>query len=301
MCLLIICLLLLASQHLPLSCFYSDFFLHTQTHNHAQMFINDVQDIPAAVNQPLRNLLYVKKPWQLFSSISHTHTHTYTWKETHRISIFSLFEDSLLSRIWQAASLSIQPPAKPGLLINTSQCKQDKPAALPVAHLSESPAETNAESRRMHVNPRMLMLEVNPNWQRDKFACLAEICSLSSDSRLRSPFGNKSSHSPMCCPEGEGGGFRRGRVRWVEVGEAGDVVYHRGERGCDCSRQSNYCHALSMRNIKRESESESKRLWGTPPPPPPCMQFPLPCPIRSLCLQGLGGGQGYDWMEAGWV
>ena len=171
MCLLIICLLLLASQHLPLSCFYSDFFLHTQTHNHAQMFINDVQDIPAAVNQPLRNLLYVKKPWQLFSSISHTHTHTYTWKETHRISIFSLFEDPLLSRIWQAASLSIQPPAKPGLLINTSQCKQDKPAALPVAHLSESPAETNAESRRMHVNPHMLMLEVNPNWQRDKFAC----------------------------------------------------------------------------------------------------------------------------------
>lgn len=160
-----------ASQHLPLSCVYSDFFY---THKHTIM-LKCLQMTCKIFLLLQTNLLEICYMWKnhdsFFSSISHTHTHTYTWKETHRISIFSLFGDPLLSQIRQAASLSIQPPAKPGLLINTSQCKQDEPAAIPVAHLSESPAETNAESRRMHVNPRMLMLEVNPNWQEDKFAC----------------------------------------------------------------------------------------------------------------------------------
>lgn len=55
----------------------------------------------------------------------------------------------------------------------------------------------------------------------------------------------------MCCPKGKGG------VGWVgrcEVGEVGDVVYHWGRKGVDCSCSSNYCHTLSMRNIERESE-----------------------------------------------
>ena len=102
----------------------------------------------------------------------------------------------------------------------------------------------------------------------------------------------------MCCPEGEGGGFRRGRVRWVEVGEAGDVVYHRGERGCDCSRQSNYCHALSMRNIKRESESESKRLWGTPPPYPTLHAVP-PSLSNQIHLPSGAGWRTGIWLDGG--
>lgn len=64
------------------------FFLHTQTHNHAQMFTNDMQDIPAAVNQPLRNLLYVKKPWQLFFlHFSYTHSYIYMERDTQNLNI----------------------------------------------------------------------------------------------------------------------------------------------------------------------------------------------------------------------
>lgn len=74
----------------------------------------------------------------------------------------------------------------------------------------------------------------------------------------RSPLGNKSSHSPMCCPGGEGGrggwgwGIGAGRVGWGEVGENGECGLPLGEKGCDCSRSPNYCHTLSMRNIERE-------------------------------------------------
>lgn len=93
-------------------------------------------------------------------SVCHTHTNTNTCIDRHTISTFSLFLDPVLCQIRQAGTLSIQPPAKSALLINTSRCKQGKPAALPVAHLSESPAQTNAESRRRHVNPPMLMLQV---------------------------------------------------------------------------------------------------------------------------------------------
>lgn len=186
-----------------------------------------------ATYHPIYNLKSVK-PQPPFLFLIHTYIHRHT--HTHTMSTFSLFVDPVLSQIRQA--LRIQPPAKPALLIDRSQCKQGELAVLPIAHLSESPAQTNAESRRRHVSPCMLMLEV-AKIQNDKQTSLLALCvsccnpvtqlcsMLGWDglSMKTSLFGNKKfpqSHVLSWRREGrEVGGEGWGGVR---VGEAGDVV-----------------------------------------------------------------------------
>lgn len=80
-----------------------------------------------------------------------------------------------------------------------------------------------------------------------------------------------------------------GQWRGGQVGECGPPS------GADCSRPSNHCHILSVRNIRREREGQ-REAERTPPPPPLPSLYPLPCPacspprpIRSIPLQGLGG------------
>lgn len=55
-------------------------------------------------------------------------------------------------------------------------------------------------------------------------------------------------------------------------------------------------HTVNEKHKEGEGEREAVRNS----PPPPCTQFPLLCPIRFVRLQGLGGGEGSDWLAGKW-
>lgn len=223
--------------------------------------------------------------------------HTYIHRHTHNVNIQPVCRSSPESDPTGRLTQHSAPPAKPALLIDRSQCKQGEPAVLPIAHLSESPAQTNAESRRRHVNPRMLMLEV-AKIQNDKRTSLLAVCRAVIQSLSSAPCsaGTVWAWKQVCleikvptvpCAVLEARGEERSEG---EGGGGWGCGLASGEKGCDCSRPSNYCHTLSMGNIKRES------LQGTP----------LPRPARSPPFSVQSDSPGFrGWMEErnliGWV
>ena len=130
----------------------------TVLHSHSQAFTNGMQHVPsqAAAQESIFiqklmtccSLWLISKP--LFMFIMHILMQNNEQKDAH----------------------SPHSASCKALLINTSQCKHGKPAGLPVPHLSESTAQTNAESQCGNDSPRMLMLEVikNPERQVDALA-----------------------------------------------------------------------------------------------------------------------------------